>query len=142
MYGTFADGCRGWQNSPSGIVLVISIGVALLLGVLAMGFRRFDGSMPIASSCSWAISAACHPPKEDVHAAYLLVQWGEPAEDEHVYRGIEGDGGGGDDVDEDFVGHCCFTSLPVHPPVPGRKYAGINYKHEQKNNGLDKAHQS
>lgn len=41
--------------------------------------------MPLAASCSVAISAACHPPDEDRFAHLMPVQWGIINEDEdHV----------------------------------------------------------
>ena len=85
------------------IITVIILGaVVTLVGVL-IGFRRHQG-MPLAGSCSAAISAACHRPEEDVDAAIKPVMWGVVSS-------------------EDGVGHCCFTSLEVSPPVQGERYA-------------------
>ena len=64
--------------------------------------------MPVAGSCSVAIAAACHRPKDDVDAAYLPVGWGEVNKEDP----------------EDEVYHCCFTSTEVRDLVPGRMYAG------------------
>lgn len=61
----------------------------------------------MARSCSVALAAAAHRPKDDVDAAFLPVQWGE----------VRGEG-------TDEVGHCCFTSQEVHDLIPGRMYAG------------------
>lgn len=86
------------------IFSVIILGsIVVLLGLLN-GSRKYEG-MPLVGSCSAAISAACHPPKEDVNAAYLPVLWGAV------------------DVKGEEVGHCCFTSFDVSPPVKGRAYA-------------------
>ena len=60
--------------------------------------------MSLAGSCSAAISAACYRPEEDVDAAIKPVMWGVVSS-------------------EDDVGHCCFTSLEVSPPVQGEGYA-------------------
>ena len=39
--------------------------------------------MPLASACSAAISAACHPPLPDEDEAYrFLVRWGVVSEDD------------------------------------------------------------
>lgn len=95
----------GYSCPP--ILTAIIIGIVLSIGAIAMGFRRLKGAMPVASSCSVAISAACHRPKNDIDAAYLPVQWGEIKNDM---------------VDE--TGHCCFTTQPVTDLVPGRMYAG------------------
>lgn len=67
--------------------------------------------MPMVSSCSAAISAACHSPKEDVDVARLPVLWG-----------VVGD------PQEGQVGHCCFTSLEASPPVKGKRYGGRTAK--------------
>ncbi|KAK4499429.1 hypothetical protein PRZ48_009943 [Zasmidium cellare] len=85
-------------------MVIILVSTAALV---ALGFRKLDPTMPIAGSCSLAIAAACHRPKDDVDAARKPVQWGE----------VVGEGGNGE------VGHCCFTSQPVTSPIPGRLYA-------------------
>ncbi|KAI9876003.1 MAG: hypothetical protein M1830_007578 [Pleopsidium flavum] len=89
------------------IIFVIIVGSLMVLAVIATGFRRLDPGIPLASSCSIAISAACHPPQDDVNAAILPVMWGAVEE-----------------KNED-VGHCTFTSMEVTPPVKGRLYAGL-----------------
>lgn len=88
------------------IIFAILVGGTLLLVGVAFGFRRFPPGMPLASSCSAAISAACHPPADDVDAAVLPLMWGV----------VEGD--------VDGVGHCTFTSREVELPVKDRLYAG------------------
>ena len=88
------------------IIFVLIVGSTLLLAGVALGFRRYKPGMPLASSCSAAISAACHPPADDVGAAVLPLMWGVV------------------DDDIDGVGHCSFTSREVVPPVKGRLYAG------------------
>ena len=60
--------------------------------------------MPLARSCSAAISAAFHRPEEDVNAALLPVSWGAVSTDGPIV-------------------HCCFTSFEVSPPVEGELYA-------------------
>ena len=104
-----------WQNdgylisscgySPIAIITVIPVGALLLLAVIATGFRKYRKGIPLAGSCSAAISAACHRPEEDVDAALLPVLWGAVST-------------------EGPIGHCCFTSFEVSPPVEGKLYAG------------------
>ena len=84
------------------IITVIFFGAILLLLEVLNGFRVHRG-MPLAGSCSAAISAACHRPDEDVDAATKPVMWGV------VHS-------------ENGVGHCCFTSFEVSRPVPGEHY--------------------
>lgn len=59
--------------------------------------------MPLASTCSAAISAACHPSPDDIDAAVLPVQWGVVST-------------------KDGIGHCSFSSKLVAPPIPGQIY--------------------
>ena len=47
--------------SPIAIFFVIITGSVMLVGMLAMGFRKYPLGMPLAGSCSAVISAACHP---------------------------------------------------------------------------------
>lgn len=91
--------------SPVAIILTTAVGSAIVLGGLAMAVRRYPPRMPLASSCSAAISAACHPPEGDSSAALLPVMWGA------VEGGKEG------------VGHLTFSSFDVAVPVRGRRYA-------------------
>lgn len=84
-------------------------GILLLLG-LAIGFlRRYRPGMPLVSSCSAAISAACHVPSEELLDDVVLqpLQWGV------VSVGHRG------------VGHCSFSAEVVRGPVPGQFYAGM-----------------
>lgn len=89
--------------SSGAIMLTIVIGTLIVLATGATGLRKFPAGMPLAATCSGAISAACHPPLGDENAAVLPVQWG-------VVRIKEG------------VGHCSFSSKLVTPPIPGQKY--------------------
>ena len=67
--------------------------------------RRYSGEIPLASTCSAAISALCHPHEEDGEASLFPVMWGEISQDE---KG---------------VGHCSFTTAAdVKEPDKGRLY--------------------
>ena len=92
--------------SPMAIIFAIILGSIVVLVGISSGFRRVNVGMPLASSCSAVISAACHPPKTDVSASLKRVMWG-------VLK----------DSDES-VGHCTFTSFEVEAPIAGRRYAG------------------
>lgn len=85
------------------IITVIFLGAFMILLGLLHGFRWHQG-MPLAGSCSAAISAACHRPGGDVDAATQPVMWGVVSS-------------------ENGVGHCCFTSFEVSPPIHGELYA-------------------
>lgn len=62
--------------SPMAIILAISVGGLMILAILCLGMRRFESDIPIAGSCSAAISAACHPLAGKGHEL-RAVQWGE-----------------------------------------------------------------
>lgn len=96
--------------SPLAMILTVSLGVVLVVGTLGIGFfRRLCPGVPLAGSCSAAISAACHRPVWDGDASLKTVMWG-----------VTKEGGGGGEV-----GHCCFTSGAVAPVEEGKMYAGF-----------------
>ncbi|KAI4660818.1 uncharacterized protein J4E79_005386 [Alternaria viburni] len=97
--------------SPVAIILTTVVGFTIAAGGLVISRFWYPAGIPLASSCSAAISAACHAPLEDVNASLLPVQWGA------VTHGKAGEDG------EEPIGHCCFTSFPVEMPIPGRLYA-------------------
>ena len=91
--------------SPIGMITVVLLGSLLLIFLNLIGFRRYHDGLPLAGTCSAAISAACHRPEDDIHAASKPVMWG--------------------DVDrDDNVGHCCFTSQAITAPIEWKRYAG------------------
>jgi hypothetical protein len=96
--------------SPVAIILTTSLGTAIAAAGLLVARLRYPPGIPLASSCSAAISAACHPPPADVDASRAPVQWGAIPGSEQV-------------VDGRIIGHCSFSSLAVELPVPGRFYA-------------------
>lgn len=86
----------------------ILLASCMLILVVGIGFRKLENDMPVAGSCSLALAATVHRPKEDVDASTLPVMWGEvPA------------------MRSNDVSHCCFTSHEVMSLVPGRRYAGV-----------------
>ncbi|KAH8205228.1 hypothetical protein TruAng_000640 [Truncatella angustata] len=72
------------------------VGIALVLALILVSMRKYDGTMSMVSTNSRAISAACHVLPGDRDHGYLLpVQWG-------VVRV------------KDRIGHCSFTTAPDH----------------------------
>jgi hypothetical protein len=96
--------------SPMPIILAIIVATIIAGSGLVVARRRYKTGMPLASSCSAAISAACHPPEGGVDAQFLPVQWGA------VSHGVR-------EGEAEVVGHCSFSSWPVEIPMPGRLYA-------------------
>lgn len=72
--------------SPMAMIFVIILGSIIVLLGICFGFRKSRGGMPLAGSCSAAISAACHPPEADVNASLKRVMWGVVAEDSFQYE--------------------------------------------------------
>ena len=107
-----ADGISTCGYSPMAMIFVIILGSIVVLLGICFGFRKSKGGMPLAGSCSAAISAACHPPEADVNASRKRVMWGVVAEDSFQYEG-------------ESVGHCSFTSTDVEAPVVGKWYCGL-----------------
>ena len=89
--------------SPGAIMLTIFAGTLIVILTGAIGWRQYPAGMPLAATCSRAISAAFHPPLGDENAAVLPVQWGVVS----INNG---------------VGHCSFSCELVAPPIPGQKY--------------------
>ncbi|KAL4864495.1 hypothetical protein BDV12DRAFT_176034 [Aspergillus spectabilis] len=93
--------------------------VCLLVG---LSLRRLPSRMPLAGSCSLAISAACHPPKgEDLTTVALgPVMWGETT---HAAR--DGQDGGYTQLQDNGQSHpqCSFTAMDVETPSPMKWYA-------------------
>lgn len=95
----------GVPTIPLELGLFLIIGVFLVIALLgARGFKV--SNMPIAGECSVAISAACHPPRLDLDAAFKPVQWGEVEDDTDALHP-----------------HCSFTSKEVKEPKMDVQYA-------------------
>ena len=94
--------------SPLAMVLLLVVGVVLLVFLAVMSSRRLASGMPVAGSCSAAISAACHllgSAEDLVHASERKLQWGV-----EVWNGFDS-------------GHCSLSPGVVCPPQEGRVYA-------------------
>lgn len=83
----------------------IATGWLVVLAGIGLGLRRYRGGMPLAGSCSAAISAACHSSAEEADAALVPVKWGVVS----IEKG---------------VGHCALSGRYVSPPITWRLYLG------------------
>ncbi len=121
--------------SPVAILTTIITGALVLALGIANGCRRYKmNGMPLAGSCSAAISAACHPPPGDDKPSGKALMWGACRGDgaadwvksldlvDRHYSGEEGATALTNDAA--IVGHCSFTSFAVERPVEGGLYAG------------------
>jgi hypothetical protein len=99
--------------SPIAMLLVIIVGALLVISLVAIGRMPLKSAMPVAASCSAAISAACHSDGEDNdNAAFQKLKWGATA----VVK-KRGD-----------VGHCTFLNGDIVPPKSGVLYGGGRFK--------------
>ncbi|KAI1746556.1 hypothetical protein F4782DRAFT_544181 [Xylaria castorea] len=93
-------------NSPIAIIITMIVSFLILLAIVCLGFRKYDGTMRMVSTNSLAISAACHVPGGDkTHGYQLPLQWGV----------VEIDGTG--------AGHCSFTTAPDKEIKSPQRYA-------------------
>lgn len=95
--------------SPLGMIVTVLAGFLLIVFAIALGCRRMKPGMPMAGSCSAAISAACHAPEGT--SEVLPVIWG-------VIPGANSE-----TEDHQIVGHCAFSNEHVEVPVEGHLYA-------------------
>lgn len=107
--------------ASSGLAVLSSccLGTIMLLALVGLSFRKLDSAMPLAGTCSAAISAACHLPQgENSHTAVLgPISWGE-TDTAPVWMTNES----GRQPSRRY-GHCSFTSLHVKAPNMSKLYA-------------------
>lgn len=99
--------------SPVAMIFSIAVLALTIVAMIVLGMRKLKAYMPIAGTCSAAISAACHPPVGDGNAALKPVMWGEIAR----ISVADEDAGG-----RRGYAHCSFTSKDVNLPSLGRLY--------------------
>lgn len=92
--------------SPLAIVASTVMAGVLVIATLSLGLRKLQPPMPLASSCSLALSSAAHPlqGEADLDAPYKAVQWGATG------FGIDG------------AGHTSFTASKRLLPLDERAY--------------------
>ncbi|PVH86401.1 hypothetical protein DL98DRAFT_602140 [Cadophora sp. DSE1049] len=103
-YGSSFSTCG---YSPIALFITILVGIALVVAVVLLDFRQYEGFMPLVATNSFAISAACHALKEDIDGdGYQLpMKWGVVS-------------------DHNGIGHCTFsTAYDSKTPVAGHFYA-------------------
>lgn len=87
------------------MIFLVGIGWLVFIAGVLVGLRRYREGMPLVSSCSAAISAACHPSADEPEVALVPVKWGVVSI-------------------SDGVGHCALSGGYVSPPVTWRWYKG------------------
>ncbi|KAJ8117813.1 hypothetical protein OPT61_g1088 [Boeremia exigua] len=85
--------------SPSAMLLTLVLGFVMVLALVGLGYMPYKSDMPLAGSCSSAISATCHPVQqseaEDRALAEEKLQWGVVS------------------TSPDDIGHCAFSSIRI-----------------------------
>ncbi|KAJ6071510.1 hypothetical protein N7499_009524 [Penicillium canescens] len=105
--------------SPLPIFLSILVGSLMICILIGISCQRLQSDMPLAGSCSAAISAACHPPKdEDLDTAILgPIKWGQAMRSSTL-----GMNHFNNEIDDEN-GHCSFTALDTVRPNLTKSYA-------------------
>lgn len=100
--------------SVLGLICFLICAILALIYAICLSVRRFSNRMPLAATCSAAISAACHPKDPWMRHHEKRVHWG-----------VEVDNG--QDADEGVSGtetmRCTFTSGEARYPEVGKLYA-------------------
>ncbi|KAJ5726248.1 uncharacterized protein N7483_007605 [Penicillium malachiteum] len=101
------------------MLLAVLLGAVMMILLIGMSFRKYKSLIPVADSRSAAISAACHPPKDEdmENAAYGKLMWTETP-GPTWWDSFE------DEIKEG-KGHCSFTSVQAgtSSPILGRLYS-------------------
>lgn len=105
--------------SPLPIFLSILVGSLMICILIGISCQRLQSDMPLSGSCSAAISAACHPPKdEDLDTAVLgLIGWGETMRPSTLELNQFNN-----EIDDEN-GHFSFTALDTVRPSFTKSYA-------------------
>ncbi|RMJ27653.1 hypothetical protein PHISP_01505 [Aspergillus sp. HF37] len=112
----------GCGYSPLATFIAMIAG-ATAMGVLVLfGLKRLRSNMPLASSCSAAISAACHPPPGDSDASLKPVKWGEVQLGSGNEQNVWPSETDGVNPQSSSYAHCTFTSKDVVTPSMIRLY--------------------
>jgi hypothetical protein len=62
--------------SPLAILVVIIALLVIMVFLLVCSLRALPPGAPVVGTCSWAISAACHRPADEVDVAFKAVKMG------------------------------------------------------------------
>lgn len=114
-YSRFESRSISYSNLP--ILCSCVVGFVMVFILIGLAFRKLKSVMPLAGSCSAAISAACHPPRdENLDTATLgQIMWGETIT-RPAWMTVQFDENG------DQSGHCSFTSMDTVTPSLTKLY--------------------
>lgn len=106
--GEFSASSNMCGYSPIAMLVVVLLATAMVATVIGFGYIPYKSGMPLAGSCSLAISAACHPNEDTKGDTFTMseekLQWGVIS------------------TSADGIEHCAFANKDVGPLVEGRMY--------------------
>lgn len=101
--------------SVLGTIYFFAVSFVVFVFATWISIRKFDNRMPLAATCSGALSAACHPKDLEGRHYRKKVHWGVEYRDDRLEAQING----GDDE----IWRCTFTSGEAYYPSADRFYA-------------------
>ena len=106
-----------WGTSSLALLLAFLLGSVLFFTLFGLTRRKLGTGMPIVSTCSVAVSAACHPPVGEENASMKPLMYGA------ILTHMLGDSNSiADDSLRDLQAHASFSSLNVRPLAIGGEY--------------------
>lgn len=100
--------------SVLGIICFFALAAVVLFFAVGISVRRLENRMPLAATCSGALSAACHPRDPRIRHHEKKVHWGVEIDDDDATMLHEREG---------KMKRCTFTSLDAHYPDSEEFYA-------------------
>ncbi|CAI6267609.1 unnamed protein product [Periconia digitata] len=101
--------------SVLGIICFTAVSCVVFISGSVLSIKNINNEMPLAATCSAALSAACHPKDPTLKHFEKKIHWGvEKADDEAITGGIDG---------REPLERCTFTSLEARYPTTGSFYA-------------------
>ncbi|KAH6642232.1 hypothetical protein C7974DRAFT_468641 [Boeremia exigua] len=97
-----------------GLLCFFTVSLVGFLAALWTSLRRLENDMPLAATCSGALSAACHPTDPSLQHHKQEVHWGIELAEDMAEEARE---------DQKEVGRCTFTCLAATYPRAGQLYA-------------------
>lgn len=98
-----------------GLLCFFACAFVVLIYALCMGLMRLPNRMPLAATCSGALSAACHPQDAGMRHHEEEVHWGVEVTADDELIDVEDDG--------EKIRRCTFTSGSAYYPTENRFYA-------------------
>jgi hypothetical protein len=106
-----------WGTSSLAMLLTFLLGSALFWTLVGISRKKLGTGMPIVSTCSVAVSAACHPPVGEEGTATKPLMYGAIP-----MRMLSDSNSIADNNLDHLQEHASFSSLDVQPLIIGLEY--------------------